>query len=109
MEALSVDRERWKGWETALEILSGILYWLLVWFLAGIPGSLVLAQLLKAASEELEREETEGLLGIRRFRHNEETPQTYSPICSSASERPRRGLSGSPGAAQRTAFAIPAG
>ena len=71
MEALSVDRERWKGWETALEILSGILYWLLVWFLAGIPASLVLAQLLKAASEELEREETEGLLGIRRFRHNE--------------------------------------
>jgi hypothetical protein len=69
--ALPVYRERWKGWETALEILSGILYWLLVWFLAGIPASLVLAQLLKAASEQLEREESERLLGIRRFRPNE--------------------------------------
>ena len=47
-----------------MEILSGILYWLLVWFLAGIPASLVLAQLLKAASEQLEREESERLLGI---------------------------------------------
>ena len=64
MEALPVCRERWKGWETALEILSGILYWLLVWFLAGIPASLVLAQLLKAASEQLEREQSERLLGI---------------------------------------------
>ena len=53
-----------------MEILSGILYWLLVWFLAGIPASLVLAQLLKAASEQLEREESERLLGIRGFRHN---------------------------------------
>ncbi len=64
MEALPVYRGRWKGWETALEILSGILYWLLVWFLAGIPASLVLAQLLKAASEQLEREQSERLLGI---------------------------------------------
>jgi hypothetical protein len=55
-------------WETALEILSGILYWLLVWFLAGIPASLLLAQLLKAASEQLQREEDERLLGIRLSR-----------------------------------------
>ena len=48
-----------------MEILSGILYWLLVWFLAGIPASLVLAQLLKAASEQLEHEENARLLGIR--------------------------------------------
>ncbi len=52
------------GWETVLEILSGILYWLLVWFLAGIPASLILAQLLKAASEQLEREESARLLGV---------------------------------------------
>jgi hypothetical protein len=51
--------------ETALEILSGILYWLLAWFLAGIPASLVLAQLLKAASEQLEHEENARWLGIR--------------------------------------------
>jgi hypothetical protein len=51
--------------ETTVEILSGILYWLLVWFLAGIPASLVLAQLLKAASEQLEREESARLIGLR--------------------------------------------
>jgi hypothetical protein len=39
--------------ETALEILSDILYWLLVWFLVSMPASLVLAQMLKAASEQL--------------------------------------------------------
>jgi hypothetical protein len=54
-----------EGVETTVELLSGILYWLLVWFLAGIPASLVLAQLLKAASEQLEREESARLLGIR--------------------------------------------
>jgi hypothetical protein len=52
-----------------LQILSGILYWLLVWFLAGIPAALVLAQLLKAASEQHEREQSERLLGIR-FQQN---------------------------------------
>jgi hypothetical protein len=87
VDALPVYRERWKGWETALAILSGILYWLLVWFLAGIPASLLLAQLLKAASEQLEREESERLLGIRRFRLNE---GLRSPIRRSA-PAPRSG------------------
>jgi hypothetical protein len=60
-----------------LEILSGILYWLLVWFLAGTPASLVLAQLLKAASEELEREESERLLGIVPVPAMRRTAQRY--------------------------------
>jgi hypothetical protein len=65
VEALPVLSGALEGVETTLEILSGILYWLLVWFLAGIPASLVLAQLLKAASEQLEREESARLVGIR--------------------------------------------
>jgi hypothetical protein len=55
-----------------VEILSGIWYWLLLWILVSIPTSLVLAQLLKAASEQLQREESERLPGIRRYSHNEE-------------------------------------
>jgi hypothetical protein len=55
-----------------VEILSGIWYWLLVWILVSIPTSLVLAQLLKAASEQLQREESERLLGIRRPRQSDE-------------------------------------
>lgn len=47
-------------------ILSGISYWLLVWFLVSIPVSLMLAQLLKAASERLLCEETERRLEIRQ-------------------------------------------
>jgi hypothetical protein len=65
MEALPVLSGALEGAETTVEILSGILYWLLVWFLAGIPASLVLAQLLKAASEQLEREESARLVGLR--------------------------------------------
>jgi hypothetical protein len=65
VDALPVLSGALEGVETTLEILSGILYWLLVWFLAGIPASLVLAQLLKAASEQLEREESARLVGIR--------------------------------------------
>jgi hypothetical protein len=65
VDALPVLSGALEGVETALEILSGILYWLLVWFLAGIPASLVLAQLLKAASEQLEREESARLVGLR--------------------------------------------
>jgi hypothetical protein len=49
-----------------VEILYGILYWLLLWILVSMPASLVLAQLLKAASEQLQWEESERLLGIRR-------------------------------------------
>jgi hypothetical protein len=52
--------------------MSGIFYWLLVWILVSMPASLVLAQLLKAASEQFQREESERLLGIRRSRQNEE-------------------------------------
>ena len=52
--------------------MSGIFYWLLVWILVSMPASLVLAQLLKAASEQLQREERERLLGIRRSRQYEE-------------------------------------
>jgi hypothetical protein len=55
-----------------VEILSGIWYWLLLWVLVSIPTSLVLAQLLKAASEQLQREESERLLGVSRYSHNEE-------------------------------------
>ena len=54
-----------------MEILSGIFYWLLVWILVSMPASLVLAQLLKAASQQLQREESERLLGIHRSRQNE--------------------------------------
>jgi len=45
--------------------MSDILYWLLAWFLVSVPVSLVLAQLLKAASEQLQPEETERRLQIR--------------------------------------------
>jgi hypothetical protein len=55
-----------------VEILSGIFYWLLVWILVSMPASLVLAQLLKAASEQLQREESECLVGIRRSNQSEE-------------------------------------
>jgi hypothetical protein len=54
-----------------VEILSGILYWLLVWILVSMPVSLVLAQFLKTASEQLQREESERLLKIRRFQNEE--------------------------------------
>jgi hypothetical protein len=54
-----------------VEILSGIFYSLLVWILVSMPASLVLAQLLKAASEQLEREESERLLLIRRSQDQE--------------------------------------
>jgi hypothetical protein len=52
--------------------MSGIFYWLLVWILVSMPASLVLAQLLKAASEQFQREQSERLLGICRSRQIEE-------------------------------------
>jgi hypothetical protein len=42
-------------------MLSDLLYWLIVWLLVSVPLALVVAQLLKATSEQLEREETEWL------------------------------------------------
>ena len=58
--------------------MSDIFYWLLAWFLVSVPVSLVLAQLLKAASEQLQPEETEQRLEIRgsgrRPFHLEEIP-----------------------------------
>jgi hypothetical protein len=44
--------------------------WSSGFFLMSMPASLVLAQLLKAASEQLQREESERLLGIRSSRRN---------------------------------------
>jgi hypothetical protein len=71
VEALLLCRERGEKWGNGVEILSGIFYWLVVWILVSMPASLVLAQLLKAASEQLQREESERLLGIHRSRQNE--------------------------------------
>jgi hypothetical protein len=48
-----------------VEILSDILYWLFLWFLVSIPVALVLAQLLKAASVQLQLEEAERRLELR--------------------------------------------
>ena len=71
MEAFPLCRKRGEKWGNGVEILSGIFYWLVVWILVSMPASLVLAQLLKAASEQLQREEKERLLGIRRSHQNE--------------------------------------
>ena len=51
--------ERTKGLENRGNAVRH-LYWLIDWLLVSIPLALVVAQLLKAASEQLERERPSG-------------------------------------------------